>query len=550
MILKSRLFNNPPRDMRHKRSKPPLWPEFFSCFKEGLPFSTLLQDILTGLVVGVVALPLAMAFAIGSGLDPARGLYTAIIAGFIVGILGGSRFQIAGPTGAFVVVVFDIVQRQGYEGLVIAMLMAGVMLIAMGFMRFGAFLRYIPYPVVTGMTSGIAVVLFTTQVKDLFGLKGTTSSVAFFERWSSYLGQFHTVNFWAVGLSILVIALIVVLRRINNRIPGAIIAVIVATFLAFWMTFPVETIETRFGAIPSSLQWPSWPVFSFERVRELMPDAITIALLAGIESLLSAVVADSIMGTRHRSDMELVAQGFGNIGSALFGGIPVTGAIARTATNCRLGAKTPISAITHAVVLLVILYGLSTLAAKIPLAALAAIVALIAWTMFEFHSVMAIVRSSLGDALLLLTTFVLTILIDITIAVEIGVLLAALIFMKKMAETTFMDKKMVKEKVEVVSVRGPLFFAVTEILDEHPAGEAIVLNMHEMALIDTTGIQALKRFANQCKKRGQKLVLAGANPLILDLLENARFFTHFSRGNVVEKEGSAIALAEQLAREV
>lgn len=499
-------------------------PQLVSCFKEGMSWGSVLQDALVGVVVAVIALPLSLAFAIGSGLEPAVGLYTAIVAGFIVAILGGSRFQVAGPTGAFVVVVYDVVQRQGFDGLVLATLMAGFLLIVMGALRLGVFLKYIPYPVVTGMTSGIAVVLFTSQFKDLLGLVGTSPSVSFLERWGSYI---HHLNTWHLSATLLgfgVIALILLLRRISLKIPGAIIAVIIASLLVYYLGLSVETVESRFGEIPSTLPAPSWPEVTVERIKNLMPDVLTLTVLAAIESLLSAVVADSMSGTKHRSDMELVAQGFGNIGSALFGGLPVTGAIARTATNVRLGAKTPISAAVHAIVLFFILFLFAGLAGKMPLCALAGIVTLTAWMMFEAPHFWQLLRSSRGDALLLLSTFTLTVLIDITVAVEIGVLLAALLFTKKMADVVSIKKTITGHKLEV-AIQGPLFFAASTKLDEelasHKDCQTVILKLHDVSVIDASGIQALKKFASHCKKRGQTLVLEGANPFVLKLLDNA-----------------------------
>ncbi len=494
-----------------------------SCLKEGISLNRLLQDSLVGLLVAIISLPLSMAFAIGAGLEPAIGLYTSIIAGFIVALMGGSRFQIAGPTGAFVVVVFDIVQRQGYEALVLAVLLAGCLLVVMGILRLGSFLKYIPYPVITGMTSGIAVVLFTSQFKDFLGLETGSVGVAFLARWQSYYTHISTWNPYAlmIGLSSLII--IVLIRRKSPKIPGAIFAIILACFVVHYWSLPVETVHSRFGEIPSSLPWPSWPVITLERIKNLMPDVITLTVLAAIESLLSAVVVDSMSGAKHRSDMELVAQGFGNMGSAFFGGLPVTGAIARTAINYKLGAKTPISAAVHAVALFLILTFLGPLAGCMPLSALAAVVILTAFFMFEAKHFFALMGSSLSDAVLLLTTFALTVFIDITVAVEIGVLLAALMFTKKMADVVKVEAKMRGSHAEV-SIIGPLFFAATGKLDadlaNHPECKSVTIKLEAVSVIDTTGIQSLKKFTAHCKKRGQEVHITGANPFVLKLLDN------------------------------
>lgn len=499
-------------------------PQLISCIQEGISPLTILQDCLVGIVVAVIALPLSMAFAIGSGLAPAVGLYTAIIAGFVVALLGGSRFQIAGPTGAFVVVVFDIVQRQGHEGLLIATLVSGLLLIIMGVLRLGVFLKYIPYPVVVGLTSGIAVILFTSQIKDFLGLTGITTSVSFWARWASYyehIGSFNASTL-IMGCSSLII--IVFLRKKFPKIPGAIFVIIAASFATVYFSLPVETVHSRFGVIPSTLPWPSLPMISVERLKDLMPDIITITVLAAIESLLSAVVADSMTGTKHRSDIELCAQGFGNIGSAFWGGLPVTGAIARTATNCRLGAKTPISAAVQAVVLFLILTYLGHFAGRMPLCTLSAVVIMTSLFMFEAPHFWALLKSSWSDALLLVVTFSLTVLIDITVAVEVGVLLAALLFTKKMADSVVVDIKMIGSKTEML-IQGPLFFAAAHKVDSelasHPECRKITLRLEEVPIIDASGIEALKKFSAHCKKRGQEVVLAGANPLVLKLLDNA-----------------------------
>lgn len=511
-------------------------PKSIICLQEGYTKKGILNDLIAGISVGVIALPLAMAFAIGSGLSPERGIYTAIIAGFLISALGGSRVQIGGPTGAFVVIVFDIVQRQGYEGLIVATLIAGIILLLMGFFRLGGLLKFIPYPVITGFTSGIALIIFTSQIKDFLGLSIPITPSGFVEQWSTYWKYLSSYNFTATILAIVATLMILFFRRYYPKMPGAIIAVIFVTLLVVIFRLPVETIQSKFGGIPRDLPSPTWPSFSLSSIRALMPDAITIALLAAIESLLSAVVADGMTGRQHKSNCELVAQGIANMGSVLFGGIPATGAIARTATNIRLGGKTPLSGMVHAITLLLILLFLAPLAAQIPLCALAAILVVVAWNMSELDHFIDILKTEKGDAAILLVTFGLTILIDLTVAVEVGVLLAAVIFMKRMSdashlqiyrkavgenineETELSDREAIYKKeippgVKVFELEGPLFFGASDLFDEairlYEASDKIfILRLRKMMLIDASGLHALEMFKSNCHKRGVILVFS------------------------------------------
>lgn len=402
-------------------------PKSIICLQEGYSCDCFLSDLFAGVSVGVIALPLALAFAIGSGVTPERGLFTAIIAGFLISLLGGSRVQIGGPTGAFVIIVYTIVQKHGYEGLVIATVMAGFMMILMGLARFGILLKFIPHPVITGFTTGIALTIFVSQIKDFFGLNIDKVPPEFIEKCGLYCQKIHTTNFWALSVALTILTMIFGLRRLWPKFPGVIFAIILATSAAYFFKFPLESIESKFGEIPRMLPSPTFPSLSYERIQELFPSAITIAMLGAIESLLSAAVADGVTGHRHRSNCELVAQGFANISSIIFGGIPATGAIARTSANIRLGAKTPIAGMIHAVTLLLLMVFFAPYAAKIPLCCLSAVLVYVAWNMSELDHFVHILKGQWSEAFVLVTTFLLTVLIDLTVAVSIGVIVSAIL---------------------------------------------------------------------------------------------------------------------------
>lgn len=525
-------------------------PKTVTCFQEGYNRKLFIGDLFAGISVGVIALPLALAFAIGSGVSPERGLFTAIIAGFLISLLGGSRVQIGGPTGAFVVIVYAIVQKHGYEGLAIATLLGGLMMICMGLARFGVLLKFVPYPVTTGFTTGIALVIFTSQLKDLFGLRIDNVSPEFLAKCKDYCLWAHTFNPWALSLAMGTLALIFILRHYYPRFPGAIFAVITATIIAYFLKLPLETIESKFGGIPSMLHAPTWPEISFEKIQTLFPDAITIALLGSIESLLSAVVADGMTGHRHRSNCELVAQGFANIGSIIFGGIPATGAIARTTANLRLGAKTPVSGMIHAITLLLLMILFAPVAAKIPLCALSAVLVFVAWNMSELPHFIGILKGQRTEALVLLITFFLTVLIDLTVAVQIGVILSALLFVKHMTDSTSVNickillsenehegpelhdgeilfRKDVPSDVAVFEIKGPFFYPVADLLNEALAQldrqpRAFILRMRQVPLIDSTGLRALKQFALKCQQRGILFILSGVHKGLAAELQKAK----------------------------
>lgn len=495
-----------------------IFPQFFSCLKAGYSKEILLKDLFAGLSIGIISLPLVMAFSIAAGLPPERGLFTGIVAGFFISFLGGSRVQIGGPTGAFAVIIYGVVERHGYEGLVLATILAGILMIGMALTNAGALLKFIPYPVVVGFTAGIALTIFSTQIKDFFGLPISKLPAEFLEKWSLYVEHYTGWNEWAFGLALVSLILIFILRKKYPQIPGAVVVVILGTFIAYLLDFPLETIQTKFGGIPSTLPSPSFPNFTFAKLQSVAPDAITIALLSSIESLLSAVVSDKMTGFRHHSSTELFAHGTANIFSALFGGIPATGAIARTAANARLGATTPLAGIIHAITLLILMFFFSMAAARIPLAILAAVLMFVAWNMSEIKHIVMICKSSKSDIIMLFVTLLLTVFLDITVAVEIGMMLAAFLFMKKMALNTkiyptelsegdepVILKKHIPNDVIIYEINGPLFFGISDALQQqfhslNPKPRSFIFRLNKSPLIDASGIQALQEIASSCKQ--------------------------------------------------
>jgi len=498
-------------------------------------------DLGAGVIVGIVALPLAIAFAIASGVTPQAGLITAIVAGLVISALGGSRVQIGGPTGAFVVIVYGVVERYGVEGLTIATLMAGVMLVALGLARLGGAIKFIPFPVTMGFTAGIAVVIFSGQIKDLLGLDMGPPPAEFVEKWRSYLANLHSTNLWAIGVGALALAIIQLFPRVSRRIPAPFVALVVTTAVVRFADLPVETIGSRFGEIRAAIPTPHLPHVSWETLRELVQPAITIALLGAIESLLSAVVADGMIGGRHRSNMELVAQGVANIASPLFGGIPATGAIARTATNVRNGGRTPVAGIVHALTLLVITLFFGRWAALIPMATLAAILVVVSYHMSEWRTFAAEVKSApRSDVIVLLLTFGLTVLIDLTVAVQVGLVGAAFLFMKRMSEVAnvsaisrefgeetrgdtplYTQGRKLPPGVQIYAIDGPFFFGAAEKFKEtltQVAGKprVVVLLMRNVSAIDSTGLRALQEVVNRFRAGGTDVVLVGvhAQPMI------------------------------------
>ena len=516
------------------------------------------RDVSAGVIVGIVALPLAIAFAIASGLPPERGLYTAIIAGFLISLLGGSRVQIGGPTGAFVVIVSGIVQQHGVDGLIAATLLAGVILIVFGLLRFGGAIKFIPYPVTIGFTSGIALIIFSSQIRDLLGLEMNAVPSAFLPKWDAYVHAFDSVNPWALLIAVTTLGIILVWPRISTKIPGPFVALIVSTALAQLLHLPVETIGARFGEIHAGLPRPTLPHLSLASIASLSGAAFTIALLAAVESLLSAVVADGMIGGRHRSNMELVAQGVANIASPLFGGMPATGAIARTATNVKNGGRTPVAGMTHAITLLLITLFFGRWAALIPLATLAAILVVVAFHMSEWRTFVSEFRAPKSDVAVLLTTFLLTVLVDLTVAIEVGMVLAAFLFMRRMAEVTnisvltheFTDPvddfehdpnavrtRAIPDGVQVYEITGPFFFGAAEMFKDRVgriAGKpkVLIIRLRHVPAIDSTGLHALRELIHRSRQEGILVVLSDVHAQPVVALERSGLYDELSEENI------------------
>ena len=534
-----------------------LIPKLFTTL-QGYSKDQLLADLTAGVIVGIVALPLAIAFAIASGVTPERGLYTAIIGGFIISCLGGSRVQIGGPTGAFVVIVAGIVQRYGIEGLTIATIMAGVILIGLGLARLGGAIKFIPYPVTIGFTSGIALIIFSSQVKDLLGLRMGALPADFVPKWAAVLRHVNAINWWAVAVAVLALAIIAWWPRINGRIPGPFVALIATTVLVRLLHIPVETIATRFGAIDAGLPVPVVPHVTMGQIATLTRPAVAIALLAAIESLLSAVVADGMIGGRHRSNMELVAQGIANIASPIFGGIPATGAIARTATNVKNGGRTPVAGMTHAVTLLLITLFFGRWAGLVPLATLAAILVVVAYHMSEWRTFRAEFRAPKSDVAVLLATFLLTVLVDLTVAIEVGMILAAFLFMKRMSEVTnikvlsheFVDpvddfetdpnavrRRAVPPAVEVYEITGPFFFGAAERFKDRLTEitgrpKVLILRMRHVPAIDSTGLHALRDVVRRGRREGTLVILSDVHAQPVVALERSGMYETLGEENI------------------
>lgn len=553
-------------------------PRSICIIKNGYTLKNLYADAIAGTTVAIIALPLAMAFAIASGVSPEKGLFTAIVAGFFISFLGGSRYQIGGPTGAFVVVLYTVILKHGYDGLLIATFLAGIMLMLMGFFKLGNIIKFIPYPVTVGFTTGIALIIFSSQMKDFFGLNIEKMPAEFTEQWAIYAHQISSVNFYAFGIALASLALLFKLRTIYPKIPAPIIVIILSSLVVALFGLPVETIGSKFGSLPQTLPTPSLPDFSLEKIRAVFPDAITIALLGAIESLLSCVVADGMTGDRHHSNKELIAQGSANIASVLFGGIAATGAIARTATNIKSGAFSPVSGMIHALMLLIFMFLFSKLILLIPLATLAAILVIVAWNMSEFHHFKAIaLKSERNDAIVLLMTFLLTVLIDLNTGVQTGIMLAGLLFIKRMIDVTdiqnrkdgqsisFEDEdeevegkdpdalssRVVPQGVEVYEINGPFFFGVADRLKniinivQNPP-KVFILRMRHVPMIDATGLHALEEFFESCKTSDTILVLSGVNKKIQFKMQRALFDKKIGVENITPNIDKALARAKEI----
>ncbi len=534
----------------------------------GYDRKTFLADLTAGVVVGIVALPLAIAFAIASGVTPDRGLYTAVIAGFLISALGGSRVQIGGPTGAFVVVVYGIVQQHGIDGLLVATMMAGVILIGLGVTRLGSAIKFVPHPVVLGFTSGIALIIFSSQIKDLLGLRMGDVPADFFAKWSALATHIGTANAAAIGVAALALAIIVLWPRVSRRIPAPFVALVVTTALVQFANIDVETLAGRFGVISSSIPTPHIPRVDFATLQALVPAAFTIALLAAIESLLSAVVSDGMIGGRHRSNMELVAQGVANIASPLFGGIPATGAIARTATNVKNGGRTPVAGIVHAITLLIITLFFGRLAGLIPFATLAAILVIVAYHMSEWRGFVAEFSAPRSDVVVMLVTFALTVAVDLTVALEVGMVLAAFLFMKRMADVTnvqvvtreFSDDgsdgedgatlSHVPAGVEIYEINGPFFFGAAQTFREQVettlgTPRVLILRMRNVPVIDSSGLHALGEVVRRSRKDGVLVILSGVQPQPREAIERSHLVEALGAANVCDDIDAALARARQ-----
>ena len=511
-----------------------LTPKLFTLVKEGIPGNQILRDTLSGVIVGIVALPLCIAFAIASGVSPEKGIITGIIGGLIISVFGGSRVQIGGPTGAFIVIVYGIVQTHGVEGLTLATFMAGFIILFMGIMKFGRLLKYFPFTLIVGFTSGIAVIIFSSQIKDLLGLEMGPVPSDFIEKWKEYFLNISTFNPYALGIGGLTIVTAVLFPKITNKIPGSLLAILLCSWLVYFFDLPVETIESRFGEIKGAIPNPRFYLLNFETIKALLPPAFAIAVLGSLESLLSAVVADGMIGGNHRSNMELMAQGGANVFSAMFGGIPVTGAIARTATNVKNGGRTPIAGIVHALVLLLILLAASPLAKMIPLSCLAGILVVIAWNMSELQTFRSILKSNKYDVTVLLSTFILTVVFDLVIAIEVGMGLAAFLFMKRMSDATELGELAtlsgdnqpdqmfenelpeIPDYIMIYEINGPLFFGAAQkffdtikIIGDHH--RVLIIRMRNVPIIDATGLQRLNEILKIMKHRNVLVLLSGVN---------------------------------------
>ena len=542
--------------------KPVFQPAIASSLK-GYNFKIFTGDLLAGLIVGIVALPLSIAFAIASGVEPQKGLITACVAGFAISAFSGSRFQVGGPTGAFIVIIYSIVQKHGYDGLAMATFLAGILLVIMGLARFGDIIKFIPYPVTVGFTAGIAVIIFTSQVKDFFGMSGQIPE-SFYHKWIYYLKNLNHINLSALLTGLAATAILIFWPRVSKKIPAPLIAIVAVTVIVKIFAIPAETIHDKFGQISCTFSFPAIPKIDFAKLPELFQPALTIAILAGIESLLSAVVADGMTGTRHKSNTELIGQGIANILSPVFGGIPATGAIARTATNIKNGGKTPIAGVIHSITILAIFLFLGRFAGFIPLSALAAVLVVVAWNMGEWHLFVKIFKSTKSDFCVLMITFLLTIFIDLTVAIETGLVLAAFLFMKRMVSVTELryitdslnessedenaPEQMLPAGVEVFEIEGPFFFGAVmkfrdTIAEIEKRPKVLILRMRYVPTIDATGINALEEVIKKTKKQGTAVILSGVRHHLLELLNNSEITSAIGAEMIVPDFETAVGKA-------
>lgn len=539
-----------------------------------------MTDLMAGIIVGIVALPLAIAFGIASGVSPEKGIITAIVAGFIISFLGGSKVQIGGPTGAFIVIIYGIIQEYGIDGLMVATMMAGVLLILLGIFKLGTVIKFIPYPIIIGFTSGIAVTIFTTQIADIFGLdfKGEKVPGDFIGKWILYFHHFDTVNWWNVIVSVVSVVIIAITPKFSKKVPGSLVAIILVTVGVYCLKLYggitcIDTIGDRFS-IKAQLPEAAVPALDWEAIKNLFPVAITIAVLGAIESLLSAAVADGVIGDRHDSNTELIAQGIANFVSPIFGGIPATGAIARTMTNINNGGKSPVAGIVHAVVLLLILLFLMPLAQYIPMACLAGVLVIVSYNMSGWRVFKGLLKNPKSDVAVLLITFFLTVIFDLTVAIEVGLVIACVLFMKRVMETTKIsvitdeidpnnesdlevheEHLMIPQGVEVYEINGPYFFGIAtkfeEImsrLDDRP--KIRIIRMRKVPFIDSTGIHNLTTLCEMSQKENIHIILSGVNEKVHKVLEKSGFYELLGEENICSNINEALEVATREIAEI
>lgn len=545
-------------------------PKLFSLLKQGISKKQIINDVISGIVVGIVALPLAIAFAIASGVSPEKGIITAIIAGIIISLLGGSRVQIGGPTGAFIVIVYAVVQEFGLNGLITATFLSGFMIVGMGLARLGNWLKYIPYPMIAGFTSGIAIIIFSTQINDFFGLGIGDLPSDFFLKWKALVDGITDINIYSTVLALSTVLISFFFRRVSKIIPGSLVAILLTTLVTFLFQLPVETIGSKFGEISGEISFPGIPDIEWSTVKKLIQPAFAIAILGGIESLLSAVVADGMIGGKHRSNIELVAQGIANIFSSMFGGIPATGAVARTATNVKNGGRTPIAGIVHGIVLLGILLLFAPYTAYIPMASLAGILVVVAYHMSEWRLFISLLKAGKNDVIILLTTFCLTVFFDLVIAIEAGIVLSSFIFMKRMSEALevksmfklesdnengelLFDEELrsIPQNVLLYEINGPLFFGAAQkfqdtVKDLKNLPGVVVLRMRHVPFIDATGTQRLLETIRFFHENHVKVIISGVNTNLQKQLDNSNIYSLLDRADITANISSALARAEYI----
>ena len=538
-----------------------MMPKFFSMIKnKEITKQQITKDIISGIIVAIIALPLSIALAIASGVSPEKGLITAIFAGFVISFLGGSKVQIGGPTAAFVTIIYSIIQEHGLDGLITAVIMAGVMLVIMGLLKFGSLIKFIPKTITVGFTAGIALTLMSTQLKDFLGLQIAEVPSEFIPKWESYIQNISTTSIWSVAIGLLCIAIIVLWPKINKTIPGSMIALIVATLLVKFLNISIDTIGSRFSEISSSVPVPVMPSFSIATINKLFVPAVTIAILGALESLLSAVVADEMVGDTHDSNMELVAQGLANIASGLFGGIPATGAIARTASNVKSGGRSPIAGMVHAVTLLITMLVLMPLAKMIPMTALSAILIVVAYNMSEWRTFKALLKAPKSDVAVLLITFGCTVIFDLVVAIGFGMVVTMALFMKRVSDTTsirdLVDEEVFDDeitrvlektagKINVYQVNGPMFFGVVQdfiskMKELESTTEVVILDMRHTHAVDASAVDAMTKLLKQCNKLNIKLYLTHVQEQPMKALDKMGFSIKVGESNIFETKTEAI----------